>query len=242
MKYVSVCHNNFHYNDEVIDITEDKHPPVIDQLQDATSSLSLSNTLSLSSSYVSSPLSSNNSPRTLTSVRSKTNLDDNSLFPSSSQSTKNGKSNLSGIKLAKYCLSFCNWTMGLMSEGIYNTPHQEQCVGRMLGANMSKMLPCAHDGCDVRVHRFCQIDRLHWHDLEVNHNDPVFLPTAQQLVAELCSVVPYIFPPAAVQPHPILIQENKESRYVLGSFGMIKSHIRVLTMFWHATTITILIH
>ncbi len=93
VKYVSFHHNNLCNDDEVIDITGPKRPPVIDQLQDATSSLLSSNTLFLSLSEVSSPLSSNNSSRYLTSVRSKTNSDDNSLFPSSSQSTKNGMSN-----------------------------------------------------------------------------------------------------------------------------------------------------
>jgi hypothetical protein len=155
VKYVSVCHNNFCNGDEVIDITGHGIPPVIDQSQDATSSLLLSNTSSLSSSYVLSPLLSNNSSRSLTSVRSKTNSEDNSLFPSSSQSMKNGKSNSSDIKLAKYFLSFCDWVMGLMSEGIYNTPHQERCVARTVGRSMSKMLPCTHKGCTLRVHRFC---------------------------------------------------------------------------------------
>jgi hypothetical protein len=63
VKYVSVCPNNLHNDNEVIDITGHDRPPVIDQSQDATSS---------------------NSSRSLTSVRSKTNLDNNSLFPSSS--------------------------------------------------------------------------------------------------------------------------------------------------------------
>ncbi len=92
------------------------------------------------------------------------------------------------------------------------------------------------------VHRFCQIDWLHWYDLEVNHNDPVFLPTAQRVLPELCLIAPYVFPPAAVQPHPFLIQEHNESSCKLGSFGMTKSHLRVLTMFWCATAIIILIH
>ncbi len=83
VKYVSVCHNNLHNDDEVIDITGHDRPPVIDQSQDATSSSLSSNTLSLSSSYVLSSLLSDNSSRSLTSVRSKTNSDDNSLFPSS---------------------------------------------------------------------------------------------------------------------------------------------------------------
>jgi hypothetical protein len=101
VRYVSVCHNNLCNNDEVIDITGHERPPVIDLLQDATSSLSSSNTLTLSSSYTTlSPLPSNNASRSLTSVRLKTNSDNNSLFPSSSQSTKNGKSNSSEIKLA----------------------------------------------------------------------------------------------------------------------------------------------
>jgi hypothetical protein len=93
VKYVSVRHNNLRNADEVIDITGHNIPPVIDQLQDATSSSLSSNTLSSLLSYVLSPLSSNNSSRSLTSVRSKTNLDNNSLFPSSSQLTKNGKGN-----------------------------------------------------------------------------------------------------------------------------------------------------
>ncbi len=87
VKYVSVCHNNLCNDDKVIDITGHDHPPVIDQSQDSTSSLLSSNTSSLLLSYVSSLLSSNNSSRSLTSVRLKTNLDNNSLFPSSSQST-----------------------------------------------------------------------------------------------------------------------------------------------------------
>ena len=121
VKYVSICHNNLRNNDEVIDIMGNKCPPVIDQLQDATSSLLSSNTLSLLLSYILSPSSSNNSSRFLTSVRSKTNLDDNSLFLSSSQSTKKCRSNSVDIKLANFVLSFCNWAMDLMSEGIYNT-------------------------------------------------------------------------------------------------------------------------
>jgi hypothetical protein len=44
------------------------------------------------------------------------------------------------------------------------------------------------------------------------------------------------------EPHPILIQEHKESRCMLGSFGMTISHLRVLRMFWHTTAIIILIH
>jgi hypothetical protein len=44
------------------------------------------------------------------------------------------------------------------------------------------------------------------------------------------------------EPRPILIQENKESRCMLGSFGITISHLRVLRMFWFATAIIILIH
>jgi hypothetical protein len=106
VKYVSICHNNLCNDNEVIDITGHNRPPVIDQLQDATSSLLLSNTSSSSSSNVSSPSLSNNSSRSLTSVRSKTNLDNNSLFPSSSQSAKNGESNSSDIRIAKYFYPF----------------------------------------------------------------------------------------------------------------------------------------
>ncbi len=116
VRYVSVCHNNLPNNDEVMDHMGHECPPIIDQLQDATSSSLSSNTLSLLSSYTLSLLSSNNSSRSLTSVRSKTNSDDNSLFPSSSQSTINGKSDSSEIKRANYVLSFCDWAMGTMSE------------------------------------------------------------------------------------------------------------------------------
>jgi hypothetical protein len=130
VRYVSVCHNNLCNDDEVIDHTGYEHPPIIDQLQEATSSLLSSNILSSLSSYTLSTLSSNNSSRSLASVRSKTNSDDNSLFPSSSQSTKNSKSNSSEIKRANYVLSFCNWAMGTMSESCYNNPHQERCVGK----------------------------------------------------------------------------------------------------------------
>jgi hypothetical protein len=120
VRYVSVCHNNLCNDDEVIDRMGHKGPPIIDQLQDATSSLLSSNTLSLLLSYTLSSLSSINSSRSLTSVRSKTNSDDNNLFPSSSQSIKNGKSNSTEIKLVNYVLSFCDWAMGTMSENIDN--------------------------------------------------------------------------------------------------------------------------
>ncbi len=136
VKYVSVSHNNLCNVGEVIDITGHGHPPFIDQSQDATSSSSLSNTLSSSSSYVSSSLSSNNPSRSLTSVRLKTNLDDNSHFPSSSQSTKKCRNDSVDIKLANFVLSFCNWAIDSMSEGIYNTPHQEWCVARLWGENI----------------------------------------------------------------------------------------------------------
>ncbi len=138
-------------------------------------SLLLSYTLSLLSSNTSSSLLSNNSSRSLTSaVRLKTHSDDDSLFPSSSQSTKNGKSKSSEIKRTNYVFSFCNWAMGTTLESCYNNSHQEQCVGRMWGGSLSKMLNCAHKGCKVKVHRLCQIDWLQQHCLEVNHDDPIF--------------------------------------------------------------------
>jgi hypothetical protein len=150
------------------------HPSVIDQAQDATSSSSSSNTSSWLLSYVSSSWLSDNSSRSLTSVRSKTNLDDNSLFPSSSQSMKYCRSNSSDIRIAKHFLSFCDSAIGSMSESIYNTPHQERCVARGSGGSTSEMLPCTHKGCTLRVHRLCQIDWLHQHDLVVVYNDPLF--------------------------------------------------------------------
>jgi hypothetical protein len=136
-----------------------KRPPSIVQLEDGTLSSLSSNTLSL--------LSSDNSSRSLTSVRSKTNSDDDDLFPSSSQLTKNGKSytkyKMSENKCANYDLSFCNWAMGKMSESCYNNPHEERCLGKMCCSKMSKMLHCAHKGCKVRVHSICQIDWLKQH-------------------------------------------------------------------------------
>jgi hypothetical protein len=131
----------------------------------------------LSSDTLSS-LSSNNSSRSLTSVRLKTNADDDALFLSSSQLTKNGKSSskykMSENQCANYVLSFCNWAMGKTSESCYNNPHQERCVEKMCGAKMSKILHCAHKGCEVRVHSICQIDWLKRHCLEVNHDDLIF--------------------------------------------------------------------
>ncbi len=37
------------------------------------------------------------------------------------------------------------------------------------------------------------------------------------------------FPSGGGEPYPILIKEHKESRCMLGSFGMTISHLRVLT-------------
>ncbi len=92
VRYVSVCYNNLCNNDEIIDRTGHERPPSIVHLLDDTLSLSSSNTLSsLSSNTLSSRLS-NNSSRSSISVRKKTNTDDDDLFPSSSQSTKNSKS------------------------------------------------------------------------------------------------------------------------------------------------------
>ncbi len=176
VKYVSICHNNLHNNDEVIDIMGHNRTPVIDQLQDTTSSSLSSNTLSSSLSNVSSPLSSKNSSRSLTSVRSKTKLDDNSLFPSSSQSTKNGKSNSSDIRMAKYFLSFCKLGYGFDVRRYLQYPTSRMVCrpARLLGGIISEILPCTHEGCTVRVHRFCQIDWLHRYNLEVVRNDPFF--------------------------------------------------------------------
>ncbi len=130
----------------------------------------LSDTSSLSLSNISS--------RFLTSVRSKTNLEDADIFLSSSQLMKNGKSyskyKMSENKRANYVLSFCDWAMGTMSESCYDNPHQERCVGIMCDVKVSKMLHCAHKGCKVRVHNICQIDWLKQHCLEVNHDDPIF--------------------------------------------------------------------
>ncbi len=76
IKYVSVCQHNLCNDDKVIEIMGHDRPPVIDQLQDATLPLFLSNTSSLSSSYILSLSLSNNSSRSMASARSKTNLDD----------------------------------------------------------------------------------------------------------------------------------------------------------------------
>jgi hypothetical protein len=120
VKYISVCYNNLCNDDEVIDQTGHKRLPSIVQLEGNTLSLSSSNTLSSSSSNTlsllstntSSSLSSDNSSRSLTSVRSKTNSDDDDLFPSSSQSTKISKSysknKMSENQRANYVLSFCD--------------------------------------------------------------------------------------------------------------------------------------
>ena len=104
----------------------------------------------------------------------KTNLDNDSLSPSSSQSMTNGKSNSSENKPTNYVLSFCDWAMGKMSESCYDNPLQERCVGKMCGAKMSKVLHCAHKRCKVRVHNICQIDWLMQHYFEVNRDDPIF--------------------------------------------------------------------
>ncbi len=72
VRYVSGHCNNLRNDDEVIDHKGHEHPPIIDQLQDATSSSLLSNTLSSLSSYTLSSLSSDNSSRSLISVRSTT--------------------------------------------------------------------------------------------------------------------------------------------------------------------------
>jgi hypothetical protein len=131
--------------------------------------------------------------------------------------------------------------MGSMSEGIYNTPHQEWCVARELSESISEMLPYTHKGCTKRVHRLCQIDWQHQHDLEVVHDDPVFANSTTSVTRIMLDCI-LLFPSSIGEPHPILIQEYKESRCMLGSFGMTISHLRVLTMFWHATAIIILIH
>ncbi len=155
----------------VIDLRRHESPPIIVQLQDATLSSSSSNTSSSSLSNSLSSLSSNNSSGSLTSVRLKTNSVNDSLFLSSSQLLKNGKSNSSENKCANYVLSFCDWAKGIMSESCYNNPHQERCVGKMCGAKMSHSI---HEGCEVRVHRFCQIDWLMQHCFEVNCDNPFF--------------------------------------------------------------------
>jgi hypothetical protein len=136
VRYVSVCYNNLCNNDEVIDHTGHEHPPSIVQLEDDTLSSLSSNTSSLLSSNILSLLSSDtlslwfskNSSRSLISVRSKTNSDNDDLFLSSSQSTKNSKSysknKMIENQYANYVLSFYDWAMGKMSESCYNNSHQ----------------------------------------------------------------------------------------------------------------------
>jgi hypothetical protein len=126
--------------------------------------------------------------------------------------------------------------MGLMSESFYNTPHQDRCVARGLGGSISEMLPCAHEGCTMRVHRLCRIDWLHQHDLEVVYNDPFFANSTTSVTRTKFNCTLH-FPCSGGEPHPILIQEHKESRCMLGSFGMTISYLRVIKMFWHATAI-----
>jgi hypothetical protein len=79
-------------------------------------------------------LLTDNSSRFLNSVRLRTNLDDDDLFPSSSQSTKKWQELLkiqSENQRANYVLSFCDWAMGKMSESCNDNPHEEWCVGKM---------------------------------------------------------------------------------------------------------------
>ncbi len=81
---------------------------------------------------------------------------------------------LTDIKRQFCFILFCNWALDSMSECIYNTPHQERCVARSMGGNISKMLPCAHEGCTARVHKTCQIDWLQQHGVEWGYNDLSF--------------------------------------------------------------------
>jgi hypothetical protein len=173
VRYVSVCHKNLHKDNEVIDIMGHERPPVIDQLLDATSSLLLSNTLSLSLSYTSSLLLSNNSSRSLTSVRLKTNLDDNSLFPSSSQSTKNGKSNLSEIKHANYFI-LLQLGYGFDVRRYLQYPTSRTVCRKNNGWKYVKIVTLLTQRMQEESAQFLQIDWLHGHDLEVNYNDPFF--------------------------------------------------------------------
>jgi hypothetical protein len=79
----------------------------------------------------------------------------------------------------------------------------------------------------MRVHRFCQIDWLHRHDLEVVLNDPFFADSTTSVTRIMFNCT-LRFPSGGGEPHPILIQEHKESRCMLGSFGMTISHLRVI--------------
>ncbi len=94
------------------------------------------------------------------------------------------KSDWSEIELANYVLSFCNWAMGTMSENVYNNPHQELCVGRMLGGSLSK---------NVTLHK----RRMQGESAQILSNRLAistlfrgeswwsnFLPTAQQVLPE----------------------------------------------------------
>ncbi len=60
----------------------------------------------------------------------------------------------------------------------------------------------------MRVHRLCQIDWLHQHDLEVVHNDP-FLADSTMSVTRIMFDCTLRFPYGGGEPHHILIQEEK---------------------------------
>ncbi len=231
VRYVSVCYNSLRNDDKVIDHTgggietihwSHKRPPSIVHLEDDTLSLSSSNTLAL--------LSSNNSSRSLTSVRLKTNSDDDDLFSSSSQSTKNikgySKYKMSENCCANYVLSFCDWAMGTTSERCYNNPHHEWCVGKMCGAKNVTLQTRRMWGESAQYlsNRLANATLFRgeswWSNFCRQHNE--CYQNYVQLRARWFM--------------------RKESRCMLGSFGMPKSHWRVLTMLQHATAIIILIH
>jgi hypothetical protein len=93
------------------------------------------------------------------------------------------------------------------------------------------MLPSAHKGCTARDHKLCQIDWLQRHGLELVHNDRIFFADSTMSVTRIMFNCTLQFPSGGGTPHPILIQEHKESRCMHGSFGMKKCHLQVLVMF-----------
>ncbi len=88
----------------------------------------------------------------------------------------NRQKNARATQVINLPITFYLFVIGLwvQCQKVYTIPHIKNGVQEEYWVEICQNVHCAHEGCKVKVHRFCQIDWLHWHGLEVNYDDPIF--------------------------------------------------------------------
>ena len=82
----------------------------------------------------------------------------------------------------QYRARICAWGLDVGEQNYWNrNPHFERCSCAFSAPPLNELLPCAHNGCSARVHRFCPISWLDCMRIQNDVRSPVYCPAHNDL-------------------------------------------------------------